>query len=148
MINVWIALRGDADSLIKTALDTDPNEYTGPVKDREYKIFKAMHDRAVVQSMFKVPAIGGNTYHAYSIYFESNVASKAKTELDYLSTEYPSQFFILGAWKQNGIKISLYPLHANAWRIMPDLKGVPATSNADLRDINLLAGQSPRNFNV
>lgn len=146
MINVWIALRGDANSLVKDALDV--NKPTGPIREREYKIFRVMHDRYIVQSMFKVPTIGGQTYHTYSVYFETSVASKAKTELDYLTSEYPSQFFILGSWRMNGTQVNKtdYPIHANSWRIMPDLEGVPATSNADLRDINLLAGQSPRNF--
>jgi len=117
--------------------------------------------------MFKVPTIGGNTYHAYSIYFKSNVTSVVRTEFDYLAAEYPSQFFILGAWmkdgrqagvKKDGTGTPVYPIHANAWRIMPDvvvhdedgnvISTTLATSNTDLRDINLLAGQSPRNFGV
>lgn len=50
----------------------------------------------------------------------------------------------------------VYPIPAAAWRIMPDtvtydaegveLNRTPATSNADLRDINLLSGQAPRQF--
>ena len=50
----------------------------------------------------------------------------------------------------------LYPIPAAAWRVMPDVvtydengdetSRVVATSNADLRDINLLAGQAPRRF--
>jgi len=165
MINAWIALRGDVYPFIQASLNV--GEPISPVKEREYKIFKAMHDRVVVQNMFKIPTIGGNAYYAYSIYFKSNVASVAKTELDYLATEYPSQFFILGAWmkdgrqagiKKDGAGTPIYPIHANAWRIMPDVivhdedgtvvSTTPATSNADLRDINLLAGQEPRNFNV
>ena len=50
----------------------------------------------------------------------------------------------------------IYPIPAQAWRIMPPVNvydengdlvsSTPATSNADLRDINLLAGQAPRRF--
>lgn len=51
----------------------------------------------------------------------------------------------------------LYPIHTQAYKLMPDtvtydgggveIGRVPASSNSDLRDINLLAGQSPRSFN-
>jgi hypothetical protein len=39
-----------------------------------------------------------------------------------------------------------YPIPNNAYLFMPDLDGIPPTSNADLRDINLLFGQHPRDF--
>lgn len=50
----------------------------------------------------------------------------------------------------------IYPIPAQAYRIMPPVNvydengdlvsSTPATSNADLRDINLLASQAPRRF--
>lgn len=67
----------------------------------------------------------------------------------------PDEFDEDGNFVSEGAVV--YPLHAQAWRFMPDVvtydengvetSRIPSTSNADLRDINLLAGQAPRAFN-
>jgi hypothetical protein len=149
MINVWLIIRDDAKQLINAALNTREEEYQGPVPNKARKIFETMACRAQIQRMFKSPDIGGNAYHLYSLYINSDDKQKAKDAIDYLITEYPNHIIIGGAWRWDGTQISDYPPHSQLIKMMPDVfdEGsqtyIPAT---ELTDINLLFGPSPRDF--
>jgi hypothetical protein len=149
-------------------------EYTGPVKDRANNIFRKLIAGERVLEYFTSPDIGGNIYHMFSLYL--NGSQQVKSELDWLAVEYPNHIIVGGAWyvssgrqvgtgpifdEETGEQIGYddvptYPLHPQLYKLMPDVveyddqmnevSRTPATSNADLKDRVLLAGQSPRDF--
>lgn len=113
----------------------------------------AVADR-MVEALYAKPTISGRRYTLQSIYVEDDgrpVEEHAKE----LMADYPGEVLLLGAWDVRTGK-RLTDLHPDAWRLMPDVvtydsegnvtSTIPASSNADLRDINLLMGQSPRDF--
>ena len=113
----------------------------------------AVADRTV-EALYAKPTISGRKYALQSIYVEDDgrpVEEHAKE----LMADYPGEVLLLGAWDVKTGK-RLIDLHPQAWRLMPDVvtydsegnvtSTIPASSNADLRDINLLMGQSPRQF--
>lgn len=151
-VNVWIALRDDAQAAIKTRLDADDSgdPYSGPVDDRTARLFHRMIDRNTVQRLFKIATAGGRDYTLWSVNFDEpgNVLQKIKDELDRLAVEYPNRFIIAGAWLWDGSQVAGYPPDARLDRFMPDdidEQGSPVP-NPTVRDINLLFGQSPRIF--
>lgn len=171
-INLWIALSSQGLNEYKDRRD-NPETYSGPMTEKTFKILDHMADGDQVQKMFKTPSIGGKVYNSFSLYLEGN-AKVAEAVTD-LTTEWPSHFIVVGAWHMDGRQVGtqweldidgnrtgnvtgdpLYPVHTQAWRIMPDVvvydengdevSRTPASSNADLRDINVLQGQELRRF--
>lgn len=148
--------------------------FTGTMTERTEKVLDEMKDAAVVERMFKKPRVGGASYTMRSIYLNTKKygAKAIQTEINELLKAYPTGFFVVGAWSVrrdsdgNGLGDcaplqQLFPsikynIHPGAWRLMPDvveydengteLSRVAATNNSDLRDINLLSGQLPRDF--
>ena len=176
--NLWLALSSQALTEFRNRR-TQGDSYTGPMDDETYRILDKMSDQEVVKGMFKSPTIGGKTYNLFSVYLEGT--AKAARAIEKLTTDWPTHFFVIGAWWMDGRQIGteweidedelsetygqrtgnvtgtpVYPIPAAAWRIMPDVvtydsegneaSRIPATSNADLRDINVLQGQQPRRF--
>jgi len=107
MINIWIALRADAQALIKTRLNWDEGEYTGPVTDRQAKLFRLMSDRGVVQKLFRVDSLTQD-WTLWSVYFNFTgkmILKKVKDELDQLALDYPNHIKIVGAWHWDGRQV-------------------------------------------
>lgn len=177
IINVWLALRDDAQALIKTRLSWDEEtqgEYTGPVTNRQFKLFKLMHDLGSTQKLFRVDTVGGRDWTLWSVYFnfKTSVLQKIKDELDDLALNFPNHIKIIGAWhwdsRQAGTQWELdidgnrtgnvtgtpiYPLHSRILKLMPDIVtydidgNVISTVPATVpADINLGLGQIPRRF--
>lgn len=154
MINIWLILRDDAKRIINTCLSTRIEDYTGPVPTKTRKIFESMACRAQIQKMFKSPELNGNTYHLYNIYINSEDKQKAKDAIDYLVDEYPDHIIIGGVWRWSGTQISDYPPHSKLIKLMPDIFIVDDQNTGaghyetatELTDVNLYAGQSPRDF--
>ena len=165
LVNVWLGIRDDAQTAINTCLDWDDStEYSGPVGDREKKIFKAMSDHAVVQRLFNKATINSTLWNLWTVYFDEpkDILIKVKNELDYLEATYPSQFVIAAAWHWDGRQVGTqydegvitgtptYPIHPKLIDFMPDVWNGddPATYSTatQLADVNLLAGQKPREF--
>lgn len=167
-VNVWLGLREEAQDAIIERLDFDPElEYTGPVTDREARLFQYMSDRANVQRLFKTTRIGGRPWTLWSLSFTENLA-QVQTELELLVENRPNHVTIAGAWFWDGRQVGTqfvhdeeglvtgvsgtptYPLPVNALlQFMPDLRdseGVVTGPAVDLTDVNLLLGQSPRRF--
>jgi hypothetical protein len=102
-VNVWIALRDDAQSAIVTRLQWDEESqgpYTGPVEDRTAILFTRMLGGAEVQRLFRVATLGGRQYTLWNLYYQDrgSVLQVVQDELDQLAIDYPSQFIIAGAW--------------------------------------------------
>jgi hypothetical protein len=175
IVNLWVALsqQGLDEYKAKRAAIRDGTEYTGPMDNKTFKILSAMADTDTVQRMFKTVAAGGKVYTLFSLYAEGTTS--AQNALDYLQEKWPNHFLVIGCWWMDGRQCGteweydasgnltggvtgapLYPIHAQAWKTMPDIveydasgneiSRVAATSNADLRDINVLQGQEPRRF--
>ena len=123
-----------------------------------------------------VGAAGQNPFINYSMKWPT--VPEMQTDLDYLIGAWPGkQFEVNGAWDMTtGFQVGqegvydeegnligiegdpLYPILDDAYKLMPDIveyddegneiSRTPATSNADLRDINITLGQTPRDFTV
>lgn len=148
MINLWLVMRDDTKQIINTALSTSEDEYIGPVSLRERRIFEGLNDRSV-QSIFGTPVISGNKYHMYSIYIKPKDTDQVVSAVAYLIEKYPNHIIIGGAWKVSDGSQDSYPPHNQLIRMMPDIWDRVAQQfilATELTDVNLLAGQAPRNF--
>lgn len=158
-VNLWVAISTQAITEFKAKRDNPA--YSGPMDEVTFKTLSRMHDQEVVMGLFKQATVSGKNYRLFSLYLEGS--AKAKDAIDDLIAKWPTHFFVIGAWWMDGRQVGtewgsdeegaiittgtpLYPIPAQAWRVMPDLDGVAATSNTDLRDVNLLDDQQPRRF--
>ena len=159
-VNIWFGMRKTAAEVVKARLNWDEGEYTSPVTDREYRLFKLMADQENVERLFKVASISGNDWILWSIGFDepANVLQKVQDEIDALLLKYPTQVSIAGAWFWDGRQVGTQwnedqtditgaPTYTipttQLLKFMPDVEGLPATV---LADVNLSLGQSPRRF--
>ena len=144
----------------------------GPMDDETYRIFNdSRGDGDVVERLFKPVVNGPDTFKLFS-YNTTNLSFKA--DIDYLELTWGNDVQCQGSWwYDSGIQGGMqppvdpevdptptgtpfYPIRNNLFLFMPDIvvydedgneiSRTPATSNADLRDINLLGGQVPRDF--
>ena len=173
-INVFLALRDDAQALIKERLNWDEStEYSGPVTNRQNKLFKLMQDRANRQKLFRIDEISTRSWTLWSLYFDfdKDIMQKIQAELDDLTTNFPNHVKIVGAWHWDGRQAGTqfvrdaegnitgtsgsptYPLHARLIQFMPDDVTYDENGNETSRtrptvpsDVNLAMGQSPRRF--
>ena len=157
-VNVWLALRDDAQALIKTRLEWDEEkdgEYSGPVTDRQVKLFRLMHDLENTQRLFRVDNDGTNDWTLWNIYFDfpKDVLLKVKDELDQLIIDYPNHIKIIGAWRWDGTQVADYPIHSRILELMPDVVTYDSDGNELSRtrptvasDVNMGLGQAPRIF--
>ena len=100
--NIWLALRDDAQDKVKERLTWDTEsqgEYSGPVTDRSAKLFRYMQQHK--EKLFRAPTLGGRVYTVWSITFSvhTDAAQKIADELDFLTTTYPTQLSVVGAWR-------------------------------------------------
>jgi hypothetical protein len=173
IVNIWIALSDTAQSVVVTALRWDAEsqgEYSGPLTSRQIRLFKYMQDDALRRSMYASATLQGTTYNLWSIDFDTSKSTlqSIQDEIDGLIAQYPNQIAIVGAWLMDGRQAGtqwadeertattgtpVYPIPNWLWRFMPQLldgDGNPLptqpSSNADLQDVNLLFGQTPRIF--
>ena len=157
IINLWLVIRDDAQVSIKERLDWDEeiqDIYTGPITERQYKLFKLMTDTNVVQRLFRLDNDGTNDWILWSLYFNYTVdiLLKIQSELDTLIAAYPNHVKIIGAWDWSGNQIG-YPIHLRILEFIPDTIIYDTTGSeisrarpTIVKDMNLLFGQSPRNF--
>lgn len=172
-VNVWIVMSATATSVIRTRLLWDEEtqgEYTGPVTNTEYLIFRKMAHFSNVERMFKRPTIAGKKRHLFSLNFTAS--AKAQNALDYIAANRPNHFIIVGAWfwdsrqvgtqweldidgerTGNTVGTPLYPIHSKLIDFMPDIiehdsdgNVISTTPATVVTDVNLLQGQAPRKF--
>jgi len=99
-VNVWLALRTTAQNAIMERLNWDEEAqgpYTGPVSNRDAKVFRYMSDQANKQRMFKTATIAGGQYKLWSLDFDEDL-QLVKQEIDRLVDENPTQMRVVGAW--------------------------------------------------
>lgn len=168
--NIWLVMTTQAKDEYKARKSSE--DYSGPMDDDTFAILDKIADGEVVRNLFKRPTLGGKQYHMFSVYLTGN--NRAKEAIDYLTTKWSGHFIVCGAWWMDGRQVGtrftydedgnvtgvtgtpLYPIPAQAYRLMPDtvvyddegneVSRTPASSNSDLQDVNLLQGQSPRRF--
>jgi len=92
-----------AAEIVKTRLNHDgerDGEYTGPVTEREYKLFRYMADLDSVSKLYAEPTIQGEQWVLWSITFNErkSMLQKIADELAVLIAKYPSKVAIAGAW--------------------------------------------------
>ena len=173
MINVWITVGPTVQAAFKNR-QANPDNYTGPMDDRSWEILSTFVDNSVVQPMFKVRGSGPNAFTLFSLNFADE--ETAVSDVTYLDETWPKpQIVPEGMWYYSGLQAGTYyvedeegnvtlegtptfPVNPNLYQSMPDtivydedgnvVQTIPATSNADLRDVNLIQGQAPRMFDV
>lgn len=158
-VNVWIALRDDAQAQIKARLDweaDDPDtrgDYIGPVSDRHAKLFMRMQDLDSVQRLFRVDTDAGRDWTVWNLYFSASgtVLSFIAAEIADLVATYPNHIRVVGAWHWDGRQVGtqwditydaegneisrtttgtpVYPVHPRLLELMPD--DVEYDSNGD-----------------
>lgn len=153
-INVWLALSTTAQDIVIESLRWDEEaqgDYTGPLRNRSRRLFEYMQDEVARRRLFATATLQSIDYNLWSIDFfdEGSVLQDIRDEIDFLIAEFPNQIAVLGAWdirtgQQVGGGTPLYPIPNYTWRFMPAELG--AASNTDLTDVNLLFGQTPRDF--
>lgn len=131
-----------------------------PVKGEPVKTLMRAEVEAVLTKeadpavrLFKPATVSGKQFELLSLYFratEGDPHELAKAALD----DYPDDTLLLGIWDDTGLRYG--DLHPDAWRVMPDLikydeageiaATIPASSDADLRDVVVLYGQGKRDF--
>ena len=78
----------------------DDGPYTGPITNREAKLFRYMSNRANVQTLYSESTIQGKKWVLWTLGFNErgSVLQKVKAELDALVAKYPNKVAIVGAW--------------------------------------------------
>lgn len=102
-VNAWLALRDDAQVAIVTRLTWDieiQGVYSGPVTDRQAKVFGYIADRRVQLNLYKIDTFNTRDWNLWTVDFDlpGDLLQKIKAELDQLASDYPNQFKIIGAW--------------------------------------------------
>ena len=103
IVNVWLALRDDAQALVRERLAWDEEtqgEYSGPVPDRAFRLFRLMAHWKVVQNIFRTDAGGINDWHLWNIYLNKpkDILLKVRDEIDWLLANFTNQTRMGGAW--------------------------------------------------
>jgi len=109
-------------------------------------ILGGTHDTETVKGLFKTVTSEGKDFVIWSIYTDSVFLP----DLDTFSALYPTDFQIMGAWDYStGDQVDGYAVSPALIDFMPDVWDneeevlLPAT---ELTNVNLLAGQAPRDF--
>jgi len=155
-IELMLALRDDAQALIVERLKWDEEEdgeYTGPVSNSTYRLFRYMNDFTQRQKLFKVVTAGGRQYTAWSFMFtgDSTILQKVKDELDELTAAYPDHVIILGAYRfepgdimcrQVGTQLVIDTrIVEKTWSVLnPDYQPDPAEPDYDPRFVLRVTG--------
>lgn len=161
-VNVWIALRDDAQASIHERVTWDEEtqgNYTGPVTDREFKLFSKIATTGV-QKFWRVDTDTGRQWTVWSLNFSENLAFVA-AEINQLLIDRPNVIRVVGAWWFDGRQVGTqweldgdgnrtgnttgtptYPIHSRILNFMP--VGHPAGGVHP--DPNRMMGQQPRRF--
>lgn len=156
-VNIWMAVSAQATNEYKSK-DELGDAYGGPMDDTTFSILSKLADKSTLDKFYTTPTIGGKIYSIFSLYIEGT--AKLATAIDYITTEWPTHIVILGAWWMDGRLVGTdwvldvngnptgeitgtptYPVHDQTWRIIPG-----ASSNADLKDLLIIQGQTLRRW--
>jgi hypothetical protein len=173
-ISVWALLGPSLQTAYATRyqweIDFPDIPYEGPMDDTTYAIMNSFADMFTVGPMYEsIPDEDDEIFRMYGMNFADE--TEAINAMDHLIADWPGkQIDVLGAWSaETGLQMGLsydeeaniigtpvYPIPADAYLVMPpivvydengdEVSSTPPTSNADLRDINILSGQALRIF--
>jgi hypothetical protein len=140
MINLWIAVREDVelDDLKLGRILTHP-------------------DMAHIEAVMKRDTLAGKVWMLYSVYIEPTAA--AKTKIKTWLANHANQVVVGGAWNMDGSQIlkadgtPMFPIDSRLIKFMPDDVSydesgaeIGRTAATELKQVNVMFGQSPRNF--
>ena len=150
-------LRPDADENGNPVPPTPAVQFTllNGLSEDTRNTLNGTHDGTTVQRMFKSVNANGRTYKVWSFY-TNKPANPQDVKVDFLSLSamYPLDFQVMGIWHTDtGEAVNAFPVSPQLINFMPDV----ITDNSDpenpvfgpatqLTDVNLLAGQAPRDF--
>ena len=167
-VSAWLMVGPTIDAQFK---NYDPeNPGGGTMDERSYNILNTFADYGTVQPLYKLKG----QFYIYALNFPDEAT--AIDDIDYLNGVWPRpQIEPYGMWyHENGLQAGMsytyddegniigvegtpvYPIPSDCYLVMPDvvvydengneISRTPASSNADLRDINLIQGQAERDF--
>ena len=148
IINAWVEVRNDfAFPAVDPADDTELQ-----AKNRE--TLARCGDIAVIPNLYDSRTQGPNSWQLYSLLYDVATRQEFEQAVERFKSENPGQTDVLGAWhfedgRQVGIELDgsgvpLYPVPGKLGDFMPN--NPDGTPNATVRDVNLYAGQAPRDF--
>lgn len=135
------------------------------ISDATIELFNNIHDSDYLDNAFKKWNAAGRVYRVWSCYINKGGSlTQVRQDVDILLAAYPNDFDITGAWRYDtgaevgtiGGGVALYPIAPQVVNFMPDVTtdpgdppDVPPTFGPATvpTDVNLLAGQAPRDFN-
>jgi hypothetical protein len=114
-----------------------------------------MADQGTVERLFRLDNDGSNDWSLWNLIFDFaiDVLQKIQNEVDALVAEFPNHVKVIGAWNYDtGAQVG-YPLHARLLEFIADIVTYDENGNEISRvrpivprDINLLQGQTVRDF--
>jgi len=117
--NSWLSIRDDFDRTNASNIEI---------------LFGHSYDSGVVGGLYRKENTGGRTWDLWSIYYDTKIALDRAVAT--LKSDNPGRTKELGQWSWEGAETERqFP---QLQRYMPD--------GATIEDVNLLAGQSPRQF--
>lgn len=126
------------------------------MNDETIAFFKESHDAGTLDRIFQRYVANSRNYRLWSFYVTKLLdVTPVRNNLDALSSNYPQDFLIMGAWRvDTGQAVTAYPSPPSLINFMPptwDHDVVPPAEPIEIpptevSDVNLLAGQAPREF--
>lgn len=157
MINLWLALREDAVTAIAGWANLTPDQQL--IREA----VESHPDTEHISVSTKRDTFGGKQWELFSIYADDITAFMVAVEALFPT---PNNALVLGAWQWDGLQLGtsrddngdvigepLYPPHPRTKNFMPDKVSYDAdevetgrTAATGPKQVNLMAGQEPRNF--
>ena len=155
--NFWIGMSdGFQGELVPFILDgTPPVNFPmiGLMNEETKDFFRQSYDSGALDHLFRHYYVDPRDYRVWSFYvLKPDDVTPVRNNLDAMTTEYPQDFLIMGAWAfLTGQAVQAYPSPPSLINFMPltwDHGTEPPTAiePTELTDVNLLAGQAPREF--
>jgi hypothetical protein len=159
-INVWMEIRNTFAFPPQQDENGLPEDSELQAKNR--KTFALAADYEVVSGLFKTRSQGPNTYALYSFLYDVETSQELEQAVELFQSENPGDTKVMGAWDYfTGLQlrdnnVPVYPIQGSLLQYMPDV----TTWNGDepptytvtpanmLTDVNISAGQAPREFNT
>jgi hypothetical protein len=143
-INVWLALRQAAHDKVRDELmlrRTSDVERESNIPEWVWRFFEmGIHDWRTARTMWRMDTVWFEQgavfrrWHLWNLTFKTDIPTVRRAVEKLLET-YPDQVKIVGAWNKNGDLL-----------VAPDARIAEFCPNAELRDHNLMLGQSPRKW--
>jgi hypothetical protein len=143
-VNIWLALRTQAHDLVRNELilrRQSDVERDSTIPEWVWRLFElGIHDWETARNMWRTDRVwfeGGavwRNWHMWNLTFESDIPT-VQMAVQKLLERWPNQVKLLGAWNKNGDLL-----------VAPDARIAQFCPNQELRDHNLMLGQSPRKW--